>query len=82
MTIAATHLPSAKRIPIAHSASAFSMPSSPSLITSPTVPEKKPIARARADGFGTADSDAMGALVTGSHVGRVLAAMRLRSSRL
>ncbi len=43
MTSAAIHLPSARRIPIAHSASAFSSPSRTSLITSPTVPEKKPM---------------------------------------
>src|SRR4026209_263940 len=81
MTIAATHLPSAKRIPIAHTARAFSNPSRPSFMTSPTVPEKKPMARARADGFGTTESDAMGALVTVSRVGRAKAAMRW-SSRL
>ena len=50
-------------------------------MTRPTVPEKKPIARARSDGFGTtAESDAMRSAGHGAHAlaGRKL--QRLRSA--
>src|SRR6188472_2352135 len=66
---AASHFPSPSRTASAHTARAFTAPSSTSLIASPTVPEKNPMPRAISDGFGTTVSAAMGALVTGARVG-------------
>src|SRR5262245_25227084 len=81
MRSAAIHFPSVMRTPSAQIASAFSAPRSTSLIARPTVPEKKPMARAISDGFGTTVSAAMGALVTGRKGWRgAAAAAPLRST--